>query len=169
MASVFKHTHPFTLESGITLPGFHLAYTTHGKLNEKKNNVVWIFHALTANSDASEWWPGLVGEGKFFDPAKYFIICVNMPGSCYGSLGPLDIDPVTQQPYYHDFPFFTTRDMIRAYQALKDYLGLKKFILALVGQWAVSNYWNGLLKNRPCLNTLFHCYQCLSFALGDCF
>jgi homoserine O-acetyltransferase len=77
MSSVFNYHNGFRLESGVTLPGYHLAYTTHGKLNAAKDNVVWIFHALTANSNPLEWWPGLVGEGKFFDPSRYFIICVN--------------------------------------------------------------------------------------------
>ena len=99
------------------------AYTTHGTLNEAKDNVVWIFHALTANSDPAEWWPGLVGEGKFLILQNYFIVCVNMPGSCYGSIGPLDINPETNKPYYHDFPLFTTRDMIQAYQPLRKLFG----------------------------------------------
>jgi len=145
-ASVFNHTHPFSLESGISLPGFHLAYTTLGKLNEKKDNVVWIFHALTANSDASEWWPGLVGKGKFFDPAKYFIICVNVPGSCYGSSGPLDIDPATSEAYYHNFPFFTTRDIIKAFSFLKNHLGISSIHIGIGGsmggqqllEWAIE-------------------------------
>ena len=106
----------------------------------------WIFHALTANSAATEWWPGLVGEGKLFDPKNYFIICVNMPGSCYGSLGPLDKNPATGKPYYHDFPFFTPRDMIRAYQPLKNYLGIKKIKIGIGGsmggqqllEWAIE-------------------------------
>jgi len=142
----FRHTKPFQLESGRTLPGFHLAYTTHGRLNETKDNVVWVFHALTANSDATEWWPGLVGEGKIFDPANYFIICVNMPGSCYGSIGPLDINPETNEPYYHDFPFFTIRDMVRAYQQLREFLGIRKIHVGIGGsiggqqllEWAVE-------------------------------
>lgn len=147
MASVFKFSNPFQLESGRILPGFHLAYSTIGKLNEEKDNAVWIFHALTANSNPAEWWPGLVGEGKFFDPAKYFIICVNMPGSCYGSIGPLDVNPETNDPYYHDFPFFTTRDMIRAYQPLKEFLGIKKIHIGIGGsmggqqllEWAIED------------------------------
>ena len=116
MISIFNYNASFTLESGVTLPGYHLAYTTHGKLNAAKTNVVWIFHALTANSNPLEWWPGLVGDGKFLDTAKYFIICVNKPGSPYGSISPLSINPETNQPYYHDFPVFTICDMIKAYQ-----------------------------------------------------
>ncbi len=146
MASVFKSSNPFQLESGRILPGFHLAYTALGKLNDAKDNCVWIFHALTANSNPTEWWPGLVGEGKFFDPAKYFIVSVNMPGSCYGSIGPLDIDPEINEPYYHDFPFFTTRDMIRAYQLLKKFLGIERIHIGIGGsmggqqllEWAIE-------------------------------
>lgn len=134
------------MESGAILPGYHLAYTTHGVLNETKDNVVWIFHALTANSDPAEWWDGLVGNGKLFDPADYFIVCVNMPGSCYGSTGPLDTNPETAVPYYHDFPFFTTRDMVRAYQPLKNFLGIDKIKMGIGGsmggqqllEWAIE-------------------------------
>jgi len=146
MSSVFNYSTPFTLESGISVPGFHLAYTTHGKLNETKSNVIWIFHALTANSDPTEWWPGLVGDGKFFDPSKYFIICVNVPGSCYGSFGPLDIDPKTNEPYYHNFQFFTIKDIIKSFRLLKDELGIKKIHLGIGGsmggqqllEWAID-------------------------------
>ncbi len=144
--NIFKSDKPFTLESGSTLPGFHLAYTTHGNLNATKDNVVWIFHALTANSDATEWWHGLVGKGNLFDPANYFIVCVNMPGSCYGSIGPLDVNPETNQSYYHDFPFFTTRDMVRTYQQLRKSLGIDKIHVGIGGsmggqqllEWAVE-------------------------------
>jgi homoserine O-acetyltransferase len=144
--SIYKSDQSFTLESGIILQGYHLAYTTYGLLNAAKDNAVWIFHALTANSDAMEWWPGLVGEGKLFDPENYFIICVNMPGSCYGSIGPLDINKETGKAFYHDFPFFTPRDMIRSYQPLKDYLGIKKIKIGIGGsmggqqllEWAIE-------------------------------
>lgn len=146
MTTVFNYTETFTLESGESLPGFHLAYTTHGKLNAAKNNVVWIFHALTANSNPAEWWPGLVGDGKYFDPAKYFIICVNKPGSPYGSISPLSNNPATNQPYYHHFPVFTIRDIIRTYQKLKDSLGIQKILVGLGGstggmqllEWAIE-------------------------------
>lgn len=146
MPEIFRHSTSFTLESGHTLDGYHLAYTTYGKLNAQRNNCVWIFHALTANSDPAEWWPGLVGEGKIFDARNYFIVCVNMPGSCYGSIGPTDIDPATALPFYHSFPFFTTRDMIRAYQALREHLGVEKIYIGIGGsmggqqllEWAVE-------------------------------
>ena len=146
MLSVFNYNEPFILESGVTLPGYHLAYTTHGKLNASKDNVVWIFHALTANSNPLEWWPGLAGDGKFFDPAKYFIICVNKPGSPYGSISPLSNNPETNQPYYHDFPVFTIQDMIKTYQQLKNHLGIRKIFIGLGGstggmqllEWAIE-------------------------------
>ena len=146
MQSVYHHNESFTLESGVTLPGYHLAYTTHGSLNATSDNVVWIFHALTANSNPAEWWPGLVGEGKYFDPAKYFIICVNKPGSPYGSISPLSINPVNNQPYYHDFPVFTIRDMIKTFQHLKNSLGIKQILVGLGGstggmqllEWAIE-------------------------------
>lgn len=130
---IFSSEKPFTLESGYVLSKYHLAYTTYGKLNEAKDNVVWIFHALTANSVPTEWWPGLVGYGKLFDPEKYFIVCVNMPGSCYGSIGPLDENPNSGQTYFHDFPFFTPRDMARSYQPLKEFLGIEKIKIGIGG------------------------------------
>jgi homoserine O-acetyltransferase len=144
--SIFYSDEPLTLESGVVLPAYHLAYTTYGELNEAKDNVVWIFHALTANSVPSEWWPGLVGEGKLFDPEKYFIVCVNMPGSCYGSIGPLDENQISKQTFFHDFPFFTPRDMVRSYKPLKDFLKIEKIKVGIGGsmggqqllEWAIE-------------------------------
>ena len=143
---IFHSSKSLTLESGYTFPEYHLAYTTYGKINAAKDDVVWIFHALTANSNAEEWWPGLVGKDKIFDPEKYFIICVNMPGSCYGSIGPLDKNAETGEIYFHDFPFFTTRDMIRAYQPLREFLGIEKIKIGIGGsmggqqllEWAIE-------------------------------
>ena len=146
MTKLYTHPTPFTLESGARLSQYHLAYSTHGVLNAAKDNVVWVFHALTANSNPAEWWPGLVGEKKLFDPSDYFIVCANMPGGCYGSIGPLDIDPGTNEPFFHSFPFFTPRDMIRAYQPLKDFLGIDKIRIGIGGsmggqqllEWAIE-------------------------------
>lgn len=143
---VFTKNEPFRLESGATLPAWHLDYTTYGKLNDTGDNAIWVFHALTANSDPVQWWPGLIGPGKLFDPARYFIVCANMPGSCYGSINPLDTDPHTSEPYYHDFPLFTTRDMIRTYQPLRKFLGIRKIYAGIGGsmggqqllEWAIE-------------------------------
>ena len=143
---IFTNDNPLTLESGVTLPRYHLAYTTYGQLNKTKDNVVWIFHALTANSNAADWWPGLVGEDKLFTPSKHFIICVNMPGSCYGSLGPLDVNVESNETYYHNFPWFTPRDMVHAYQPLKEFLDIRKIHMGIGGsmggqqllEWAIE-------------------------------
>ena len=143
-AHIFEHRGLFALESGAVLDGYHLAYHVFGRMNEHKDNVVWVFHALTANSDARVWWPGLVGEGRLFDPAHHFIVCVNMPGSCYGSIGPLDVR--ASQPSHHDFPFFTIRDMVNAYRTLRDFLGIGRIKVGIGGsmggqqllEWAVS-------------------------------
>jgi homoserine O-acetyltransferase/O-succinyltransferase len=137
---------PFELESGLVIPGYHLGYHTIGELNDDKSNVVWIFHALTANSNPVDWWPGLVGSGHLIDPERFFIVCVNMPGSCYGSLGPLSENPVSGELYLHSFPFFTPRDMIRAYQPLREFLGIRKIKIGIGGsmggqqllEWAIE-------------------------------
>jgi homoserine O-acetyltransferase len=121
------------LESGKTIRDFNLAYTTIGALNPAKDNAVWIFHAMTANSDPADWWPGMVGEGKFFNADEHFIICVNMPGSCYGSVNPLSINPDTDIPYYRNFPFFTPLDMALAFDQLRDHLGISSIYLGIGG------------------------------------
>lgn len=144
--SVYRHDEPFGLESAKIIPAFHLQYTTYGKLNEAKDNVVWVFHALTANSEAADWWPGLIGEGKVFNPDQYYIVCANIPGSAYGSLSPLDVNPVTGGKYYHDFPLFTVRDIVHSFQKLRDFLGIEKIKVGIGGslggmqllEWAVE-------------------------------
>ena len=152
---IFHADKPLTLESGYILPNYHLAYTTYGKLNNIKDNVVWIFHALTANSNAAEWWPGLVGDGKLFDPEKYFIICVNMPGSCYGSTGPLDKNSETGEIYYHDFPFFTPRDMVRSYQPLKEFLGIQKIKIGIGGSMGGQQLLEWAIEEPDLFETIF--------------
>ncbi|WP_201987597.1 homoserine O-acetyltransferase MetX [Hymenobacter rubidus] len=134
------------LESGETLTGAHVAYQTWGQLNEDRNNVVWVCHALTANADVLAWWPGLVGAGCYFDPAEYFIVCANVLGSCYGSTGPLDADPATGQARFQHFPLLTIRDLVAAHELLRQELELTD-IHTLIGgslggqqalEWAVQ-------------------------------
>ncbi|GHT72646.1 homoserine O-acetyltransferase [Bacteroidia bacterium] len=128
----FNALHPIALECGKTLHAVQIAYHTYGTLNAAKDNVVWICHALTANSDAADWWLGMIGNGLLFDTSKYFIVCANVIGSCYGSTGPLSVNPATQKPYYRDFPEVTVRDMIAAHELLREFLGIEK-IKILVG------------------------------------
>jgi homoserine O-acetyltransferase len=143
----YIYTKPFTLESGKVLPQIELAYTTLGKLNSTGDNVIWITHALTANSNPEEWWNGLVGKGKFFNPEKYFIICVNVLGSAYGSTGPLSINPDTGNKYYHDFPQLTIRDIVNGFELLKNHLKIQKIDTLIGGslggqqalEWSIIN------------------------------
>lgn len=130
---IFHYNQTMQLESGKQLSAFHLQYATLGTLNADKSNVVWVFHALTANSDAEDWWSGLIGEDKFFNPEKYFIICVNIPSSCYGSLSPLDTNPQTGKPYYKDFPLFTIRDVIQCFKKLQVHLSIERIYIAIGG------------------------------------
>ena len=120
---LFKHNEPYQLECGEELHRFQLKYCTLGKLNADKSNVIWVIHALTANAEAEDWWEGLIGEGKLYDPEKHFIICANNLGSCYGSSGPLDTNPKTQKLYLRDFPLLTIRDMAGALELLRQDVG----------------------------------------------
>lgn len=129
----FAYKQPFQLESGDVLPELTIAYHTYGTLNAKKDNVVWICHALTASADAADWWNGLVGVGLAVDPEKYFIVCANILGSCYGSTGPLSINPLTQEPYFSQFPAVTIRDIVNAHILLRKHLELDKIHLLVGG------------------------------------
>lgn len=129
----FVHNEPFTLEQGAILPRLEITYVTYGKKNASGSNTVWVCHALTANADVADWWPGMVGEGFVIDPEKYFIVCANIIGSCYGSSGPLSIDPATNSPYYSRFPAITIRDMVRANILLRKHLGIDHIHLLIGG------------------------------------
>ena len=100
----FHYNQSFKLENGQELPDLTIAYHTWGTLNAAKNNVVWVCHALTANSNAADWWQGVVGEGCVINPSTHFIVCANILGSCYGTTGPMSVNPQTDQPWYHEFP-----------------------------------------------------------------
>ena len=129
---VFHSIEPLELESGEDLPSYDLAFSTYGTLNPDKSNVIWVVHALTGDSNAAEWWNGLIGEDKFFDPANHFIICANLLGSCYGSTNPFSENPQTCQPYFYDFPQVTTRDLAASLEKLRVHLRIEK-IQTLIG------------------------------------
>lgn len=132
MSHVYHYRAPFTLESGEILPEVDIVYDTFGELNETKDNVIWVCHALTANSDVADWWPHTVEEGRFLDPSRYFIICANFLGSHYGTTSPLSINPTTGEKYYYDFPRITVRDMVRCHQLLARHLGIER-VKMLIG------------------------------------
>lgn len=96
--SIYKAPGPFVLETGHTLPELRIAYHTYGKPNAAYDNVVWVCHALTANSDVADWWPHTVETGCFLDPARHFVVCANILGSHYGTTGPLHVNPETEAP-----------------------------------------------------------------------
>ena len=141
----FTYEHPFALEGGGSLPGITVAYHTYGRLDKDGGNVVWVCHALTANSDVAHWWPGVVGEKGPINPDRYFIVCANILGSCYGSTGPLSVDPGTDELYYQRFPAITIRDMVKAHILLRQHLGIERIHLLMGGsmggyqalEWAV--------------------------------
>lgn len=155
----YIHNHPFPLECGAILPQVEIGYHTYGQLNAAGDNVIWVCHALTANSDVADWWSGLFGEGKPFDPNKYFIVCANMLGSCYGSSGPLSENPEIGKPYFNSFPMITVRDMVNAHELLQTHLGVKQIRLGMGGsmggyqlmEWAISD--RKLFKNLCLLVT----------------
>ena len=130
-----KHTYihggRFEFEAGGSIENLQLAYHTSPYPYEKGMKVVWICHALTADSDVENWWSGLVGPGKFFDPEKYFIVCANMIGSCYGSSGPSSIDPSTGKPYYLTFPRVTVRDIVNGLDLVRREIGIEKIDLLI--------------------------------------
>lgn len=137
---------PLQLEGGGVLPEVTVAYSTYGEMSPARDNVIWVCHALTANSEVAEWWEHTVEEGKFLDPAKYFVVCANFLGSHYGTTGPLSINPATGEKWYGDFPQITVRDMVRCHRMLAERLGIEHVEL-LIGssiggfqclEWAVE-------------------------------
>lgn len=143
---VFSYEEELKLESGEILPGFQISYTTQGHLTPKKDNVIWVLHALTGDANVQQWWGGLVGDDKFYDPTKHFIVCANLLGSCYGSTHPLSVNPKTGKAYYYDFPNLTTRDMAQSLDLLREHLGIEKINTIIGGslggqvamEWAYS-------------------------------
>jgi homoserine O-acetyltransferase/O-succinyltransferase len=151
----FHYKHRFELESGETLPEVTIAYHTYGTLNTDKSNVVWVCHALTANADAATWWEGVVGNDHVIDPKKYFIVCANILGSCYGSSGPLSIDPATQKPYYSTFPQITIRDMVKAHILLREHLRIEKIFLIMGGSMGGYQALEWSVMEKNCIENLF--------------
>jgi homoserine O-acetyltransferase/O-succinyltransferase len=138
----FADDRPFELESGATLGPVTLAYQTYGTLNASRSNAVLILHALSGGAHAAGyrsaednkpgWWDSAIGPGKSFDTNRFFVICSNIIGSCYGSTGPGSLNPATGKLYGLSFPVVTIGDIVRAQERLIDYLGIER-LLCVVG------------------------------------
>ncbi len=126
----FRFTH------GQTIAPFTIVYETFGELNADKSNVILVCHALSPSAHAAGkyshdederpgWWDGLVGYGKGIDLDKYFVVCVNLPGSPFGTTAPKSIDPSTGRPYGSHYPWPTIEDMVHCQKRLLDHLGIK--------------------------------------------
>jgi homoserine O-acetyltransferase len=142
----------FQLESGAELHGVPVQYRTWGQLNERRDNAVVVCHALTGSADATQWWGDLLGSGRAFDPEDDFVICLNAPGSPYGSVSPITENPATGAPYGADFPRVTIRDTVRLHRrVLTERLGVRSVRLAAGGsmggmqvlEWAFEEKENG--------------------------
>jgi len=125
--------YPVLLESGTELPQVTVAYRTWGRLDADGGNAVLVCHALTGSADAEQWWAGLIGPGKALDPARDFIVCSNVLGSCYGTTGPGSLSPFTGARYGAGFPITTVRDMVGVQAQLLDMLGVEALSLVLGG------------------------------------
>jgi homoserine O-acetyltransferase len=146
MPEIFKYQDPFQLENGEVLPELELSYSTLGKLNREKSNVIWVCHALTANAQPEDWWKGLIGNEKGINTKKYFIVCANIIGSCYGSTNPKSINPETGEVYGLNFPLFSIRDVTKSLELLSEALEIEHIQFLIGGsmggmqamEWAIE-------------------------------
>lgn len=135
---------PFVLDSGRILPAVNVAYETYGTLNAERTNAVVVCHALTGSSRAADapgsdaaqpppWWSGIIGSGKALDTDRYYVVCSNILGSCYGTTGPASINPASGQLYRTDFPQMSVRDMVRLQYMLLKALGVERVATVIGG------------------------------------
>ncbi|NJM99370.1 MAG: homoserine O-acetyltransferase, partial [Phormidesmis sp. RL_2_1] len=148
----FHLNEPFALDSGEFFESLTLAYETYGKLNEDRSNAILVFHALTGSQHAAGintslpeaapfwndecklgWWDAFIGPGKALDTERYFIICANYLGGCYGSTGPRSTNPTTGNAYGSQFPLVTAWDVVRSQLRLLDFLGVECLHAAIGG------------------------------------
>ena len=150
---------PLRLDSGAALGPIHVAYKSWGTLNADKSNVVLICHALTGDhyvrginpiTGKPGWWQNMVGPGCPIDTDRFYVICANVLGSCCGTTGPAEINPVTGQPYGLDFPVITIRDMVKTQAMLLDHLGIDEIFSVVGGSMGGMQalQWASLYPNR---------------------
>lgn len=143
---VANSKNPFRTESGYTFSSAPVAYESYGRLNNEKTNVILLLHGLSGHTHAAShheedepgWWEPFIGPGKLLDSNHYFILIPNLLGSCFGTLGPLTINPETQVPYGSDFPSITVRDMVQLHRRLLDQLQIDR------PQWVIGGSLGGM-------------------------
>ena len=138
-----RFTQALPLRSGAQLQDYTLVYETYGVLNAQRDNAVLVCHALNAShhvagtyagvAGSRGWWDNLVGPGKPLDTNRFFVIGVNNPGSCFGSTGPMQINPASGRPYGADFPVVTVEDWVDAQARLLNALGIERLAAVLGG------------------------------------
>src|SRR5215211_4477756 len=142
----FARDEPFRVSGGELRP-LTLRYATYGVLDERRDNVVLVCHALSGSARVGDWWPQLLGAGQPFDTRRYCVIGVNVLGSCYGSTGPSFENPQTPGVSYGGaFPLVTISDWVRSQARLMDHLGIERLHAVAGGsiggmqalQWAVD-------------------------------
>src|ERR1700704_3059498 len=136
-------TESLALQSGASLPGFELVYETYGSLDAERSNAILICHALNAShhvagtydgeAESEGWWDNMVGPGKPLDTDRFFVVGVNNLGSCFGSTGPLSMNPATGQAWGADFPLITVEDWVDAQARLADDLGIEQWAAVMGG------------------------------------
>ena len=132
--NIYQSTTPFQFMNGESIDHLVLAFETYGEMNEDKSNIVLIHHAFSTHSHVSShaqnknngWWENMVGDGFHIDTSKYFVICINNLGSCFGSSSPAGINPITHEPYQCNFPVFTFEDVVNSQKQLFDFLKIEK-------------------------------------------
>ena len=146
---------PLRLASGASLPHVAVAYEAYGELDASGRNAVLVCHALTGSAhaagrhdahDVPGWWDPLIGPGKALDTRRYFVVCSNVLGGCYGTTGPTSLDAASGHPYGPDFPPFTIRDMVSVQRRLQEALGVRSWRAVIGGsmggmqalEWAVT-------------------------------
>lgn len=170
---------PLRLDCGVDLGPYRVAYQTYGTLNADKSNAVLVCHPLTCDQFVADrhpvtgkdgWWESLIGAGKVLDPARYFIICINVLGHCMGTTGPQAHDPATGQAWNLRFPVVTIGDMVRAQAALLDHLGIPDLFCVIGGsmggmqvlEWAAT-YPRRVFSAVPIACAAHHSAQNIAF------
>ena len=166
---------PLTLDCGKIINNYPIAYETYGTLNEKKDNAILAFHALTGDqfvsgtnpiTNKSGWWSYAVGPGKAIDTKKFFVICANVIGGCMGSYGPDSIDPTTSKTLGTNFPVITINDMVNAQYNLLEFFKIDQLFCITGGSMGgmqvlqfVANYPNKAKTAIPIACTASHSAQ----------